>query len=113
MFDLDRYNEIRRDLGLKLPIKLIFSEAKKPKFAGMYMPIRNNKGKLTSHKITIYLNCAAGRSIDTLIAHELIHAWQDENGHTEIHGKHFRKYARILHEDYGIEHIYLKGTDLE
>jgi predicted SprT family Zn-dependent metalloprotease len=51
------------------------------------------------------------RDFNTLLAHELIHAWQEENRKAETHGKHFKKLAKQLESQFGFTEIYIKGID--
>lgn len=65
------------------------------KYWGLY------KGrKLKRHLIHIYLGNIEDnpneRKLDTVIAHELIHAWQEEKGYKDIHGRSFKKMAAKL-----------------
>lgn len=69
--------------------------------AADYLPIYKKSGKLKNHRIRI--NCSNlpfdRRSIDCLIAHEFIHAWQEETQVIDaIHGKHFQLRAMFLEE---------------
>lgn len=57
------------------------------------------------------------RGVNELIAHEFIHAWQEENNIDDVHGYPFQSMAHIL-EQYlatsGIEisSLYIEGIDL-
>lgn len=51
------------------------------------------------------------RPADSLIAHELIHAWQQEMELEEMHGPHFQEMAARIQHRFGIHNIYMKGTD--
>lgn len=110
MFDSEKYGAIKFDLDLKLPVRLILSEKSNKHSDAYYVPIYNNKGILTSHKITIFFTSCA-RNIDTLIVHELIHAWQEENKYKEVHGKKFREWAEYFEREYFISNIYIPRTD--
>ena len=72
----------------------------------------SEKGKLLGHIITIYTK-GLQRDFETLIAHELIHAWQEEKKLTETHGPQFRKYARKMETDFGLRNIYDYEVDKE
>lgn len=99
-------------LGLKKPVNLRIVTRKNRFADAEYEAEYSDKtGKLKEHQITIYYknNC---RDLDTLIAHELIHAWQEENKKTEIHGKYFIKYARKMEKDFNLKEIYIEGVDL-
>jgi hypothetical protein len=71
------------------------------------------KGVLVSHNIQISVVKLSSdiRGLETIIAHELIHAWQEENGITEIHCKQFIKKSRQIEKLFGIPNIYLKEYD--
>ena len=98
-------------LGLTKPVIVRVNTRKNKHFDGLYMPRYSDRtAKLLEHKITIHVGDNV-REFNALLAHELIHAWQEENGKTEIHGKHFKRLAKAMGEHFGIEEIYLKGTD--
>lgn len=77
--------------------------------AADYIGVYKKSGKLKNHRIRI--NCSNlpfdRRSIDCLIAHEFIHAWQEENNtwHDGIHGAQFQLRAMFLEE-------YLKSNNI-
>ena len=100
-------------LGLKKPINLRIITKRNRSADAEYEPEYSDiTGKLICHKITIYFkdNC---RDFETLLAHELIHAWQEEHKKTEIHGKFFRKYARKMEAAFNLREIYLPDVDEE
>lgn len=108
MQNLHEYIEF---LGLKTPVIVRVNTRKNKHFDALYMPRYSDRtAKLLEHKITIHVGDNA-REFDTLLAHELIHAWQEENGKAEIHGKHFKRLAKAMAEHFEIEEIYLKGVD--
>lgn len=56
---------------------------------------------LIDHDIKIYFRnfaSATERSIEAIIVHEFIHAWQAENDITEIHGEQFQQMAKDLYK---------------
>lgn len=109
---MKQLNDYIKFLGLTKPVTLHFKTRTHKKWDGFYIPHYSNKsGKLLEHRITIYLTNAS-RDINTLIAHELIHAWQEENKIHEIHGKHFKRLAKMMTEKFNLENIYMKGVDL-
>lgn len=71
------------------------------------------KGVLVRHNIQIGLVGidTDQRNLETLITHEFIHAWQEENGIKEIHGKEFIKKSLQIEKLFGIPNIYLKEFD--
>lgn len=100
-------------LGLKKPVNLRIITRKNRWADAEYEPEFSEKtGKLKAHNITIFFkdNC---RDFETLLAHELIHAWQEENKKSETHGKFFIKYARKMEKDFNLKEIYIDGVDLE
>jgi hypothetical protein len=98
-------------LGIKKPVVVRINTRNNKHFDGLYIPRYSSKtAKLLEHKITIHVGDNA-RGFDALLAHELIHAWQEEHGKTEIHGRHFKRLAKAMAESFGIEEIYLKGVE--
>lgn len=101
---LELIETIRATLNLKLPVKFVFEE-KENDSAGYYIPLYSKKGLLRKHKIFInMLDC--GRSFESLIAHEMIHAWQEENRKKDCHGKSFIKMSQHIQNVLKIEGIF-------
>ena len=106
-------------LGLEKPYTIKLNSKGKKSASAEYMARYNRRGELVSHQITIYLGNQPhdSRDIETLIAHELIHAYQEEYNITEIHGEDFAEIARLL-EYYlqsagiNISGIYIAGVDV-
>ena len=96
---------IIEELGLKKPVDIKMS-TRKSKIAGLYEPIYSDSGRLKSHKITIWLSPDNNRSLRSLIAHELIHAWQEEKKIADIHGQPFQEMAEYISEIFKIRDIY-------
>ena len=110
MFNLYDYIKF---LGLKKPVNLRIITRKNRWADAEYEAEYSDKtGKLKEHLITVYYKDNT-RELDVLIAHELIHAWQEENKKTETHGPAFIKYARKMEKAFGLQEIYIPGTDLE
>ena len=100
-------------LGLKKRINLQIITKKNRWADAEYEPEYSEKsGKLIAHNITIYLKDNI-RDFETLLAHELIPAWQEENKKSETHGEYFIKYARKMEKEFNLSEIYIEGTDLE
>lgn len=99
------------DLGILKPYNISI-KARSNKHADAEYRAIYKKGRLVSHDIRIYMGNAF-RSLNTLIVHELIHAWQEENGVNEIHGKDFRYIARELSKKYKLPDIYIPGVDID
>jgi hypothetical protein len=106
-------------LGLEKPYIIKLNSKGKKSASAEYIAKYNRGGILVSHQITIYLGnqLEDTRDIETLIAHELIHALQEEEGIIEIHGEYFIDIAGLLVmylETAGIYigQIYIEGTDV-
>lgn len=99
-------------LKLKKRVNLHIT-TRKNKFADAYYEPKYSikTGKLLEHNITIYLKNTS-RDFETLLAHELIHAWQEENKKSEIHGEYFIKYAKKMERAFNLREIYLENIDL-
>lgn len=106
MFDVIHALQITR------PVRVIFSPKSHSSWDACYTPRFNKWGDLKSHRIKIYNNPDRSRDVDTLIAHELIHAWQEENNKGDIHGKPFQKMARKIARRYPhLKNIYRQDLD--
>lgn len=101
---LELIETIRAELNLKLPIKFVLEE-KDNSTAGYYIPLYSKKGIIRKHKIFINM-LDGGRSFESLIAHEMIHAWQEENRKKDCHGKSFIKMSQHIQNVLKIEGIF-------
>jgi Zn-dependent peptidase ImmA (M78 family) len=106
-------------LGLEKPYTIKLNSKGKKSASAEYRASYNRGGELVSHQITIYLGNqdTDSRDIETLIAHELIHAFQEEHNIIEIHGDDFIDVAGLLSmylETAGIYvgNIYIAGVDV-
>ena len=106
-------------LGLEKPYIIKLNSKGKKSASAEYRASYNRGGDLVSHQITIYLGNQPQdtRDIETLVAHELIHAFQEEHNIIEIHGDDFIDVAGLLStylETAGIYvgNIYIEGTDV-
>ena len=106
-------------LGLEKPYTIKLNSKGKKSASAEYRASYNRGGELVSHQITIYLGNQPEdtRDIETLIAHELIHAFQEEHNIIEIHGDDFIDVAGLLSmylETAGmyIGQIYIAGVDV-
>jgi hypothetical protein len=110
---MNRLYDYIKFLGLKKPINLRIITKKNrwadAEYEGEYS---DKTGKLIAHNITVYFKNNS-RDFETLIAHELIHAWQEENKKSETHGKYFIKYARKMEKEFNLSEIYIEGIDLD
>lgn len=97
-------------LSITRPYKIELLSSSNVESDALYWPVYSDKkGKLT-HNIRVYLG-NKHRTLEALIAHEFIHAWQEEQKLIEIHGPKFIAMARELEEHIGISGIYNKETD--
>jgi len=103
-------------LGLKSPVELTLKTKSNKHSDAVYWPEFSNKGNLKAHKITVFLGNQtpnSRRSLDELIAHELIHAWQQENNIAEFHGLNFILLAIQMSDEFNLPNIYLADLDDE
>jgi hypothetical protein len=103
-------------LKLQFPVELTLKTKSNKHDDAVYLPKFSNRGNLKAHKITLYLgnqDIYARRSIDELIAHELIHAWQQENKIVEWHGINFRLRAIEMSQHFNLPNIYLAELDAD
>lgn len=99
--------------SLKITLPVTFTiTTKESNNDGYYMPIHNDDCELVGHRIRIYLNSDTSRSVEAIIAHELIHAWQEENSDTGVHGRKFAYRARKLEKKYALNNIYIPRVDV-
>ena len=106
-------------LGLEKPYTIKLNSKGKKSASAEYRASYNRGDILVSHQVTIYLGNqdTDSRDIETLIAHELIHAYQEEHGWTEIHGDDFADIAEMLTftlraAGFNIGQIYIAGVDV-
>ena len=104
--------DLVRYLDLEIPYRIIIKPSLKSGCCGEYVEMRR-KGKLIQHRISLAADSFIERSFESLIAHELIHAWQVEwTKETEHHGKEFKRMARNIEQEFGIPSIFIQGTDI-
>lgn len=82
-------------------------------YEGLYVGV-----KLVSHRITINGNSILDpdeqRNIKTLIAHELVHAWQEEyRVKGKAHGKRFARKAAYMNMKFRVPNIYRPDFDID
>lgn len=108
---MELLNNLIEHMGLRKPVTVTIKTRKGKDCDAMYLPHYSDRtGKLIGHKITIY-TVGTSRPFDTLLAHELIHAKQEEMRLLEIHGPFFREEAKALEQAFGLEEIYLDDID--
>ena len=107
---------IARAIGY-LQLEVPYSIVIKPKLrdcAGLYTSVYKGN-KLVEHRITISLYHTGKdfvRDLNTVIVHELIHAWQEENGIEETHGSEFQRMAEYLGNKLGMGNLYIWDCDV-
>jgi len=104
-------------LGLYKPLDIQFRFCQDSEFDAEYWPKFKDSGKIKRHIIRVYItdDLNFNRNFQTLIAHELIHAWQAENDISDIHGQLFQEWADKLEKDFGpimIQRIYDSELDI-
>ena len=113
-------NTVIEYLNIQRPWMLKIQPYIKAGYRAEYYSEINAKGKIRKHVIVVSQDDLEndGRNLDTLIAHEFIHAWQAEyKPYSSIHGKNFQTKAAEL-EDYlqgagfeNVKGIYLENID--
>lgn len=96
-----------KTLKIKRPVQVIFQFGKPGENDAEYQPRYKDSGKIKYHKITIFEDTE--RDVKTLIAHELIHAKQEENNVADIHGKYFQRKAKLFPD---LPYIYMSDRDI-
>jgi SprT-like family len=104
--------EIAEYLGLQKPFDIRI-KSKAHKWAAGFCEQHTRKGKIIRHVITIYLPSiiASNYTLESVIAHELIHAWQAENGELiegKYHGRVFQDIAADIGRQFKIPNIFGK-----
>jgi len=98
-------------MGIKKPVTVTIKTRKGKDADAFYLPHYSDRtAKLIGHKITIYTEDTS-RDFDTLLAHELIHAKQEELRVAEIHGKIFKQWASDLETNFGLSEIFIYDID--
>ena len=104
-------HELIAHLGLTKPVTVTIKTRRGKDCDALYLPHYSDRtAKLIGHKITIY-TVDTSRDFDTLLAHELIHAKQEEMWITEIHGPVFAHWATDLEKRFGLREVYLDDID--
>ena len=102
-----------RFLGLKAPVKFRIIKGSRKPFDAEYEPIYSDDAEnvIEYHSIVICRQ-NVGRAFRTLVAHELIHAAQEEKGLLEFHGPFFQRKARAMGKMFGLKEIFINGVDV-
>ena len=105
--------ELVNYLELEVPFKIEIVPEIKGGVVGLCWA-EKRKGKLARHRIKISLQ-EDYRDFETLLAHEFIHAWQEENVIWQdiYHCARFRSKAKELSQHFSLPNIYLPGLDTE
>ena len=104
--------DLVRYLDLEIPYRIIIKPKLSDNACGEYVEMRR-KGKLFQHRVTLGADWFNQRSFESLVAHELIHAWQVEwTTEKKHHGKEFRRMARNIEQEFGIPNVFIKGVDI-
>jgi predicted SprT family Zn-dependent metalloprotease len=103
-------------LGLQKPYKIELKSRGNKSATAKYWALYSDKGAggLHSHWIRVYLRnigIPGERDLNTIIAHELIHAWQEEKGYTDIHGTSFQMKAAEIAAEFKMPGVYNPETD--
>ena len=107
-----RLKEIAMYLELEKPIEIQIKTKKKKTMHAAYWGMYDEYGELKYHLIRVY-GFDQYRGFESLIAHELIHGWQEERHIDEIHGPQFRHMARAIEHTFQIENVYIPGVDID
>ena len=98
-------------MGITKPVTVTIKTRKNKDADAFYLPHYSDRtAKLIGHKITIY-TVDTTRDFDTLLAHELIHAKQEEMRIAEIHGPVFTTLAADLETNFGLQEIFIYDVD--
>lgn len=109
---MNKLNDFINYLGLKKPVELTIKTVRGEDEDAYYVPIRSDRGRLIGHEIVIF-TVDTQRLFDTLLAHELIHAWQEEKKLTETHGPKFKDMAMNMEETFDLIEVYIPEVDIE
>lgn len=112
-----RIQQFAEYVGLKRPFEIQLRNTEKDSATAEYWALVTEKGKIKRHIIRVYLRNiwenSLERDLETIIAHEFIHAWQQEMGHEDTHGNSFRQMADIMSAYFGLPNIYNPELDIE
>lgn len=105
-------------LNIQHPYRITLqSKLKNPDWFAYHNCVIDTKGKILRHDIRITMEDINLYDLNTIVAHEFVHAWQTENkikGRT--HGKQFQKMAlrlqvSLLAKGFNIKDIYRPDID--
>jgi hypothetical protein len=104
--------ELKAYLYLDNPVEIVIKSRSKKNADANYWGMYNRKGILKYHLIHIYAGNKSQRPLNSIIAHELIHAWQEELGLEETHGPKFIEAAHNIERDFDLENVYMEEFDI-
>jgi hypothetical protein len=105
----NQYQEFAKALGITKEFRIVLKNKHNKKADAKYWGMYTGE-ILVYHLIHVYMLDAC-RDLDTLIAHELIHANQEEMGLNEVHGLYFQTEAKRMERKFGLSKIYIPDTD--
>lgn len=103
-------------IRVERPVKFIIRKKFSNKFVAQHQAFTLDD-VVCQHIITINMgNVILGsgdgeRDLETLIVHELIHAWQSERGYNDKHGKTFQRKVKQVAGKLGMPRLYIKTVD--
>lgn len=117
LFDISLITQVVHYLGIKKPFDIKI-KSKAHKWAAGFCEQHTRKGKIIKHVITIYLPVIVecNYSLESVILHELIHAYQAEFDILEpgkYHNSTFQRTARELEKLFKITGIYCEKSDVD
>lgn len=117
MFKMSIITEAVGFLGIQKSYEIRI-KSKGHEWAAAFCEQHTRKGKIVKHVITIYIPVMISSkfSLEAVILHELIHAWQAENDilvESEYHGWEFQNMASELEKIFKIPNIFSPDTDVD
>ena len=119
--DMERLIKYSREyLDIKKPIRIEIKNRIYKNSAGVHWVDRLDNGKIKCHIIKVSLNqISEDRNMNTVIAHEFVHAWQAEHkpfkkiAHNNTFQNKAKDFQRYLHRiGFDIQPLYRKGVDV-
>jgi hypothetical protein len=105
-------NSLIEYLRIKNPVTITISTKEHKNVDGYYTPRYNADDTLVGHNVRVYMNDDSPRTIEATIAHELIHAWQEENSDNAVHGRRFAYRAKKLESEFSLTSVYIPRVDV-
>lgn len=117
VLDARMIDEAALYLELKKPYEIRI-KSKSHNWAAGFCEQHTRKGKILKHVITLYLPNIINSdfTLESVILHELVHAWQAENGlliEGDYHGADFQSKAYDLGEALEVADIFHPATDVD